>query len=265
MHRYQGKESQEAEFDESDDDDEDKVTEMYEKRDKLLQGAAASLRKGSKKKKYLTADFVRKSVRYAKQKAVNNPPKLTNEARESIAQRYSEFRMEASVHAKLRISQTVEVEDVDAVAKVLMYALTNDAAPVDPDAPSREVEMDEEEDGLEEEDEGGMEVDGEERARVVRKRSKPKRKKPMDHASPEKRKKKKAGAAVDPAKTAEVMKCIVEWWRKNRTQSYVMMKDIIKELKKIKPSYTDSEVEGVVKNLAASEKVFLTEGKIYRL
>merc|ERR1719187_1042575 len=195
MHRYQGKESQEAEFDESDDDDEDKVTEMYEKRDKLLQGAAASLRKGSKKKKYLTADFVRKYVRYAKQKAVNNPPKLTNEARESIAQRDSEFRMEdsvqtlpitarcletlirlASAHAKLRISQTVEVEDVDAVAKVLMYALTNDAAPVDPDAPSREVEMDEEEDGLEEEDEGGMEVDGEERARVVRKRSKPKRK-----------------------------------------------------------------------------------------
>merc|ERR1719300_1786489 len=167
MHRYQGKETDV--FEESDDEGEEEETEMYEKRDKLLQGAAAALRKGGKKMKFLTSDFVRKYIRYAKEKAQMSPPRLTDEARELIAQKYSELRLEdstqtlpitarcletlirlSSAHAKLRISPRVEVEDVEAVSRVLGFALTNDAAPQDDDDSinsKQEMEMEDELEG----------------------------------------------------------------------------------------------------------------------
>jgi len=127
------------------EEDEAHQTEMFEKNDKLF-GAASKLRRGETQLKYLTTEFVKKFIHYAKAKAEKNPPTLTNDAREMIADKYAALRQEdttqtlpitprcletfirlASAHAKLRVDTKVTEEDVQAVAKVMMFALTNDA------------------------------------------------------------------------------------------------------------------------------------------
>merc|ERR550534_1569481 len=127
------------------EEDEAHQTEMFENNDKLF-GAASKLRKGQKAQQYLTTEFVKKFIHYAKAKAEKNAPTLTNDAREVIAEKYAALRQEdttqtlpitprnletfirlASAHAKLRVDTKVTEEDVEAVAKVMMFALTNDA------------------------------------------------------------------------------------------------------------------------------------------
>merc|ERR1719419_2206432 len=131
------------------EDDEPRKTEMFVKNDKLF-GAASKLRRGDKRMQYLTSDFVKKFIHYAKAKAEKNPPRLTNDAREMIADKYAALRQEdttqtlpitprcletiirlASAHAKLRVDSSVTEEDVEAVAKVMMFALTNEASQSD--------------------------------------------------------------------------------------------------------------------------------------
>merc|ERR1712178_345429 len=117
----------------------------FENNEKLF-GAASKLRKGEKRQQYLTTEFVKKFIHYAKAKAEKNPPTLTNDARELIAAKYAALRQEdttqtlpipprnletfirlASAHAKLRVDTKVTEKDVEAVTKVMMFALTNDA------------------------------------------------------------------------------------------------------------------------------------------
>jgi len=132
-------------MDNENEEDEAHKTEMFENNDKLF-GAAAKLRKGETRQQYLTTEFVKKFIYYAKAKAEKNPPTLTNDAREMIADKYAALRQEdttqtlpitprnletfirlASAHAKLRVDTKVTEEDVEAVTKVMMFALTNDA------------------------------------------------------------------------------------------------------------------------------------------
>jgi len=294
MHRYQGKETDV--FEESDEEGDEEETEMYEKRDKLLQGAAAALRKGGKKMKFLTSDFVRKYIRYAKEKAQMSPPRLTDEARELIAQKYSELRLEdntqtlpitarcletlirlASAHAKLRVSSKIEVVDVEAVYRVLGFALTNDAAPQDDDDSinsKQEMEMEDELEGAADD----MEMD-EEPSQLPRRRSKQKRKKPMDHETPAKIKAAKPAAGVRSArslsfggveqqKKTAITKFLAGHWRSTRASS-VTLKNFIKAVKKDAnfSDYTAKSIERIVEALSADEnpKVFLTNGEMYKI
>merc|ERR1719357_2210111 len=174
--------------------DEAHQTEMFEHNEKLF-GAASKLRRGDVQLKYLTTEFVKKFIHYAKAKAEKNPPTLTNDAREMIADKYAALRQEdttqtlpitprsletfirlASAHAKLRVDTKVTEEDVQAVAKVMMFALTNDAGQHDDQVmvtpktgPSQATE-----------DVDVLDVDMDESSQQG-----VKRKKPDDHDSPE--------------------------------------------------------------------------------
>jgi len=284
MHRYQGKENHD-DIDSDEDEDEMGVTEVYEKRDKLLQGAAAALRAGEKKKRkrFFTGDFIKKFIEFAKTKAHQNPPKLTDEAREAISQRYAELRGEDSIqtlpitarcletiirlssaHAKMRVSSEITVDDVEAVCKVLQYALTNDAAPTD-DTKSMETGFDEEDADMGEEDqEDGMDMESP-------RRRKGKRKKPDEHSTPDRMVARK-GVSSKPQRSAEggkdsaLAKFIVGYWRKNRTGDMGVAKLVKLVLADSKMNFSsEREIMASVEALAASDKLFITGDKIYRI
>merc|ERR1711881_207470 len=77
MHRWEQK-GVEDPLDFQDDEDEkegEKKTDVFEKSDKF--GAASKLRRGERKLDYLTTDFLKEYLAWAKQRADNRPPKLT--------------------------------------------------------------------------------------------------------------------------------------------------------------------------------------------
>jgi len=295
MHRYEGKESNDFDDDQEANEDESQTTPIYEKRDKLLQGAAASLRRkdGKKKKvRFLTKDFIKKFIEFAKKRAEGNPPILTDEAREAIAQRYAEIRADdsvqtlpitarcletiirlASAHAKLRISNRITVDDVNAVIKVLQYALTNDAMPSDGTEMADAVAgMNIEGDDNEEDEEMfGMDVEGE----ASKKRKK--RKRPNDPESPDRMVQAKGSNMSNPTranaprvqtddKAKELGKYIVAWWRETR-QSSIGIKQLTEmALKEDKLGLSSAaEVKAAVETLKAADKVFIAGETIYRI
>lgn len=90
-----------------------------------------------KENEILTLDFLRKYIHYAKNR---RKPVLTEAVREMIATRYAELRASQSdiavtarsletiirlstAHAKARLSETVELMDVDAALEILKFAL----------------------------------------------------------------------------------------------------------------------------------------------
>jgi len=285
MHRYQGKELTDVPESDSEPEDLNKGTEVYEKRDKLLQGAAARLRKkdGLKKLKFLTSAFCRKFIDFAKRKAIDHPPILTDDARESIAQKYAELRGESmtqtlpitarcletiirlsTAHAKMRISTEIETQDVDAVFRVMKYALTNDADPGGNPVPMED----------EDEEDEKIDEDGDIEMEEVPAKRKPKRKKPDMHDSPASKKaqKNKSGdnasknnAKVDP-RTQEVTKYLAQLFRERRT-GFVEVKEFVDMVEKeSKFGFTSrKDVEKVVDAISKSEKVFITQGRLYRV
>jgi len=286
MHRYTGKETDDH-GDSDEDEDETGATEVYEKRDKLLQGAAASLRKGQKKVKFFTSDFVKKFIEFAKTKALQNPPTLTDEAREAIAQAYAELRGDDSVqtlpitarcletmirlssaHAKMRVSSEITVEDVEAVSKVLSFALTHDAAPTDGTEPEHH-EREEFANDEEEMDDEMVDDEDEDGSPVKRKRSK--RKKPDGHFSPErvvasKSSSKSKPQRADRGKDAQLAKFIVAHWRETRKGDMG-----VAELVKLVLSSADMqfnserEIMDSLQTMANNDKLFINGDKIYRI
>jgi len=293
MHRYEGKENEESDSDQ----DEVAATPIYEKRDKLLQGAAAALRKG-KKVKFLTSDFIKKFINYAKSKAMHTPPKLSDEAREAISQKYAELRGEdgiqtlpitarcletiirlASAHAKMRVSKEITVEDVDAVFQVLQFALTNDAAPVDGTEVANAVEAmnlenEDEVDGGD--DEGIFAVRGRDGMESPKRRGK--RKKPEDHSTPDRmvqpkdRKKaqpSRAGAGGLDSRSKKVKALasfLVAYWREHRVSNVEV--EQFSQLAAKDPSLgfeSAIEVKEGLQALVTADKIFMTNGKVYRL
>jgi len=306
MHRYQGKEQTDFEEDSEGDEDESATTPIYEKRDKLLQGAAASLRRkdGRKKKvRFLTKDFMKKFIEFAKKKAEANPPLLTDEAREAIAQKYAEIRSDdsvqtlpitarcletiirlASAHAKLRVSNEITVDDVDAVYKVLTFALTNDALPSDGTEMAEAVagmniEGDDDENEEDEmfgraREDQGMDVEG-----GSPRKGRKKRKKPMDHASPQRMVQAKSFGESIPSRAAAVAArsqtdnkakalgtFIVGYWRSSRASNVGIKQLTQLALKDANLGFsTADEVAAAVKALEKAEKVFVNANIIYRI
>ncbi len=99
----------------------------------------------SQNEKLVTVEFAKKFIHYAKNRL---KPTLTDEANERISAAYAEMRSGAassqrtlpvtaraletiirlsSAHAKVRLSQKVEVQDVDEALKIMNFALNNNA------------------------------------------------------------------------------------------------------------------------------------------
>lgn len=287
MHRYQGQPNDD-EDDDSENDEEGRATEVYEKRDKLLQGAAASLRKGKEKVRFLTSDFLKKFIQFAKTKAAENPPRLTDEAREEIAQRYAELRGHdgiqtlpitarcletmirlASAHAKLRISSEITIEDVKAVFEVLNFALTHDAAPSEGDGAASGAAME-----LEDNDEDMIE-DGED-GMGSPPPNKGKRKKPDDHMSPDRMKSAAMGSnapgAARPARrnasgvTAAVIKFLVDHFRQTRKTAVETSVFVDLCMKNSEFGFSArADVNPIIEEMKNQGKIFVTNDKIYRI
>merc|ERR1719262_1189925 len=73
------------------EDEENQATQVFEKREKLLKGAAGAMRRdmGGDIEEHLTVDFCKKFIHYAK---LSYEPKLTDMAAEAIAECYAELR-----------------------------------------------------------------------------------------------------------------------------------------------------------------------------
>jgi len=299
MHRWEQK-GMDDPLDFHDDDDEkegDKKTEVFEKNDKF--GAASKLRRGEKKLEYLTTDFLKKYLAWAKTRAGNRPPKLTDDAREMIASKYAALRQEDSTltlpitarlletmirlstaHAKLRVDTKVTEQDVVAVYKVLQFALTNDAAPMD------EMQAAKQAAGVSA-DAGGMDVDGED-APTQPSQTLRKRKKPDNHGSPEQMKSHKGTASSfarrkamdedekEPAQQAQTVatkrtmtafsKSLSKLWKTKRVQS-IRAAEFYKTLKDTAEwsSLSKSDYDAMLAQLHAGNKIFLQGNEIHRI
>lgn len=269
--------------------DEAHQTEVFEKNDKLF-GAASKLRKGDKSQQYLTTEFVKKFIHYAKAKAEKNAPTLTNDAREMIAEKYAALRQEdttqtlpitprnletfirlASAHAKLRVDTKVTEEDVEAVTKVMMFALTNDAGQHEaPGAGPTQATQDID----------ALDVDMDEPSLQTLKR-----KKPDVYDSPEKMKVSRTQASFASREAAlspfeeekdplpvnkEAVKLfkslLTQYFRTNRTQ--MVSKDDFWSLLKSKPEFaqmTRDQYESILKFLHDENRIFLQGAEIHRL
>jgi len=141
LHRTRHDDRQKAMYaDMADSDEEDgrDANDIWEK--SHMSGAAAALRRSrGERQHFLKLDFCKKYIAYCKQKC---RPVLTDEASELMAEKYAQLRdVEAngtlpitarcfetmvrlsSAHAKLRLSKKVQREDVEAVMKILLFAL----------------------------------------------------------------------------------------------------------------------------------------------
>jgi DNA replication licensing factor MCM3 len=274
--------------------DEAHRTEMFETNEKLF-GAAAKLRRGDKREPYLTSEFVKKFVNYAKAKAEKNIPVLTNDAREMIAEKYAALRQEdttqtlpitprsletfirlASAHAKLRVDTKITEEDVEAVAKVMMFALTNDAVQTGdqvmrtprtgPSQPSQDI------DALD------VDMDGASQQPL-------KRKKPDSHVTPEKIKSSRTQASFASREAAmaelddekeplpvnkEAVKLfkssLTQHFKTNRTQ--MVSKEEFWALLKAKQEFTQmsrEQYEAILQYLHEENRIFLQGKDIHRL
>merc|ERR1719457_203002 len=144
-----------ADMPDSDDEEERDATDIWEK--SAQTGAAAALRnKRGEKQAFLKKDFCKKYIAYCKQKC---RPVLTDEASELMAEKYAQLRdVEANgtlpitarcfetmirlsaAHAKLRLSKRIEKKDVEAIMKILMYALKSSDTSQKEDEDEEEVE-----------------------------------------------------------------------------------------------------------------------------
>jgi len=154
-----------ADMMDSDDEDDRDANDIWEKT-AAMSGAAAALRNArGEKQHFLKREFCKKYIAYCKQKC---RPTLTDEACEMMAEKYAQLRdVEANgtlpitarcfetmirlsaAHAKLRLSKRIEKKDVEAIMKILLFALkSSDTSPKedeDMDDQNEEMEVEEEE------------------------------------------------------------------------------------------------------------------------
>jgi len=173
-----------ADMPDSDDEEERDATDIWEK--SVQTGAAAALRnKRGEKQAFLKKDFCKKYIAYCKQKC---RPVLTDEASELMAEKYAQLRdVEANgtlpitarcfetmirlgaAHAKLRLSKRIEKKDVEAIMKILMFALKSSDTSQKED---EEMQANEDEDMEAEEEEEVEPAPAPRRSRRVREKRK---------------------------------------------------------------------------------------------
>ncbi|KAI0460968.1 hypothetical protein LJB42_001297 [Komagataella kurtzmanii] len=127
-----------------DEDDSDDRNKVYEKFSPLLHSGAAEMAEGStssskKTPKVLNITFLKKYIQYAKQRI---EPQLTTECTKKVVEFYATLRNDhivknspitartletiirlATAHAKVRLSQTVEIKDVQVAEEMLRFSL----------------------------------------------------------------------------------------------------------------------------------------------
>merc|ERR1711879_612514 len=152
-----------ADMEDSDDDENHDANDIWEKSEKMSGVAAVMRKKAGDNGAFLKKDFCKKYIAYCKSKI---KPVLTDDAVEMIGQKYAQLRDSernatlpitarcletmirlSSAHAKLRLSKKIEKKDVEAIMKVLIFALkSSDTSQTDENmAEDENEEMDAEE------------------------------------------------------------------------------------------------------------------------
>jgi len=266
------------EFDGADDDDDREEQDVSIWRKQRLR----------KKHKIFTTDFCKKYVDFAKKQY---KPVLTDEACEEIANKYGELREEersqtlpitarcletiirlSTAHAKLRLSKTVQLEDVDAAMEILTFALTNDA---------EAQPMNKRRGGGNDEEEDDMDVDSddedEEKAAAEKesKKKRKKRKQPDEQsAAPESPSKKRRASkkrpqqdAAQEQRTKLVTSSLASYFRTNRTgqcKKDQLLQKLNSEAKD-EAKWTMEELEAALKRLHEENKIFFLDPMVHQL
>merc|ERR1719295_140747 len=265
------------EFDGDDDDDDRDEQDVSIWRKQRLR----------KKQKIFTTDFCKKYVDFAKKQY---KPVLTDEACEEIANKYGELREEersqtlpitarcletiirlSTAHAKLRLSKTVQLQDVDAAMEILTFALTNDA----------EAQSANKRRGGDNEEEDDMDVDSddedEEKAAAEKesKKKRKKRKQPDEQsAAPESPSKKRRASkkrpqqdAAQEQRTKLVTSSLASYFRTNRTgqcKKDQLLQKLNSEAKD-EAKWTMEELEAALKRLHEENKIFFLDPMVHQL
>merc|ERR1712013_726119 len=241
------------EFDQDDDDREEEDVSIWRKQ---------RLRK---KHKIFTTDFCKKYVDFAKKQY---KPVLTDEACEEIANKYGELREEersqtlpitarcletiirlSTAHAKLRLSKTVQLNDVDAAMEILTFALTNDA-----EAQSMNKRSGDKDEGMDvDSDEDGDEESATESPSKKRRSRKEKGSKGVDEQT--------------ELRTKMVTGSLASYFRTNRTgrcKKDALLAKLNGEAKE-DAQWSMEELEGALKRLHEENKIFFLDPMVHQL
>lgn len=269
------------EFEGGDDDDDEDAGDVSIWRKQRLR----------KKQKIFTIDFCKKYVDFAK---AQYKPVLTDEACEEIANQYGALREEersqtlpitarcletiirlSTAHAKLRLSKTVQLEDVAAAMEILTFALTNDAEaqPMDSSRGRRrdhdddggmDVDDDDDADGDEAEEEKAVEDNRNKKKRKKRKQPDAEEGRQSGSASPSK---KRRGGEVSEVRTKVVTSSLAGYFRKKRTGQ--CKKDVL--LAKLNSEaaegaqWTMEELVAALRKLHEENKIFFLDPMVHQL
>jgi len=269
------------EFDQDDDDREEEDVSIWRKQ---------RLRK---KHKIFTTDFCKKYVDFAKKQY---KPVLTDEACEEIANKYGELREEersqtlpitarcletiirlSTAHAKLRLSKTVQLNDVDAAMEILTFALTNDAEAQSMNKRSGDkdegMDVDSDEDGDEAEEEKAEEESSNKNKKKRKKRKQPDGDEESATESPSKKRrsrKEKGSKGVDEQtelRTKMVTGSLASYFRTNRTgqcKKDALLAKLNGEAKE-DAQWSMEELEGALKRLHEENKIFFLDPMVHQL
>merc|ERR1712013_380428 len=241
-----------------------------------------------KKHKIFTTDFCKKYVDFAKKQY---KPVLTDEACEEIANKYGELREEersqtlpitarcletiirlSTAHAKLRLSKTVQLNDVDAAMEILTFALTNDA-----EAQSMNKRSGDKDEGMDV-DSGEDGEEAEEESSNKNKKKRKKRKQPdgdeesaTESPSKKRRSRKEKGSkGVDEQtelRTKMVTGSLASYFRTNRTgqcKKDALLAKLNGEAKE-DAQWCMEELEGALKRLHEENKIFFLDPMVHQL
>lgn len=278
MHRFRKSADADA-FDEDDMmEEENLATQIYEKKEKLMRGAAGAMRaQEGTLEDYLTVDFCKKFIHFAKQ---TRKPKLTNAAAEMIARQYADLRDTTSTqsmpitarcletlirlsaaHAKCRLSTKISKRDVTEAAKVLGFALTNDVEGAAITSYGDEDEGMEVDGAMEDgEDEKTAEV-AEPQKRKVRSRRRRNAPDTMEVEAPQKKALRKSAGEGSGDRAPELTTILNKHFRTSRADS-IKVEQLCKLLG---AGWDRAEVDRIVDGLHKSNKVFVHQGEIHQL
>ena len=261
-------------------EEDDKSTPVYEKFDAKLNGKKTR----GINDKILTQTFLKKYVRYCKAKV---HPVLSQEAADSICERYSELRSDTGIKtlpitartletfirvstavAKCRLSNTVTADDVDDALLIIDHALRKDIPEktkrskkkaLDSDTEASEHEGDEMEVEMEPKDENTKSSSPGKRDKSEKRPVSPK----AESSTKKKRKVSKATSVpLTPDREKEIMKmlsqCFMDAHKDNLDKEVISMHMKSNDV-------SESDLEHIYKKMEESEKVYVTGGKVYLL
>jgi len=294
MHQFRGKVVTDLDDDMEDEDDVG-PTAVYEAKSKLMRGAAGKMR-GSIKQDFLTVDFCKKYIQYAKKRY---SPVLTDQAAELISQKYADLRDStrtqtlpitarcletiirlSTAHAKCCLSNKIRAHDVEEAYKVLQFALTNDVKGNEESdlmdlVESEESDIsssEEEDDDDSDESMSSIDEDGdsdETKTRKIQRQQMPAKQKRKRGAESSRNSpaKKKSKASAEEAREKTLKKHLNAIFMRTRQDclSASALQDVLKGDMSLDPPMGTKEMNTILQKLQSQNKVYVSGDQIYQL